>query len=298
MSYVATYCVCCRRTLTDPLSISFGMGPKCRKNHGFDQVDSNADWALVFRALGAVCPAEVYDAVVNAHGVRKGNEPLEIDTTVLDAVKATRVLVHRLAVALDARDTSEQVIRYVAAISALGRLHLARCLVRGFMKRRDFRQAFDLRLVDVVRVYEADVPGMQPVPTADRKTSSFTIAAKYDSQLVSQLRNLPERSFDRETKNWSVPASFEAFLQAALKIAGMDLVASEKGAAIGRKLAEPSAPAHEWWDEPCRDDELTIWGDRETGAMVRYAIDGEPVTRPGLVKLPAVFYGHRLGAAS
>lgn len=297
MSYVATYCVCCRRTLTDPLSISFGMGPKCRKNHGFDQVDSNADWALVFRSLGAVCPAEVYDVVVNAHGVRKGFEPLEIDTSVLDAVKATRVLVHRLAVALDARDTSEQVIRYVAAISALGRLHLARCLVRGFMKRRDFRQAFDLRLVDVVRVFEADVPGLPPVPAAERKTTAFNIAAKYDAQLVDSLRNLPERSFDRETKNWIVPGSCEPELQTALKQAAMDLVASEKGAAIGRKLQEPAAPAHEWWDEPCRPDQLIIWGNRETGEMVRYAIDGEPQSRPGLVKLPAAFYGHRAVAS-
>jgi len=35
---LATHCICCGRPLLDALSVEIGIGPKCRKNTGYDQV--------------------------------------------------------------------------------------------------------------------------------------------------------------------------------------------------------------------------------------------------------------------
>lgn len=35
---LATHCACCRKELVDAKSVEIGMGPVCRKNHGYDAV--------------------------------------------------------------------------------------------------------------------------------------------------------------------------------------------------------------------------------------------------------------------
>lgn len=302
MSYVATNCACCGRTLTDETSISYGMGPVCRRGHGFDQIDAEADWGAALGALGAACPSDLYDVIVAAHGVRVGHEEKEIDTTVKDVVKAARALVHRLAVAIQANDTAENVRRYVVALSLLGRRTLARALVRGWMRRRDYRSAFSLTLVDVERVLKpidlALTGGV--VPSDDeRETLSFTVRSSYDYQVVDAIRSLPYslRTYDRETKTWRVEGSAAAALSCALSnVESIDLLASKKSTVTCKVLADDCEPPQEWWDAGIPADDRTCWVNRASGELVRYAIFGEPTHRPGLERVPPQFFNRTLRA--
>lgn len=42
---LATRCAVCHRALRDALSVEIGMGPDCRKNHGYDEVEDASDEA-------------------------------------------------------------------------------------------------------------------------------------------------------------------------------------------------------------------------------------------------------------
>ena len=44
---LATVCACCARPLVDAVSVNTGMGPTCRKKHGFNQATDEATRALV-----------------------------------------------------------------------------------------------------------------------------------------------------------------------------------------------------------------------------------------------------------
>lgn len=45
---LATHC-CCGRPLLDAVSVEAGIGPDCRKKHGFDEAQTAPDWAAVAR---------------------------------------------------------------------------------------------------------------------------------------------------------------------------------------------------------------------------------------------------------
>ena len=121
MAMVATKCACCGQKLTDPLSQEAGMGPKCRKDAGYDAPDGETSWAHAFAALGADCPDEVYAvafAVRMTHGDAEG---------VLGARKLAQALVKRIALARIGLlpDNLHARIDYVRALSALGFRKLA-----------------------------------------------------------------------------------------------------------------------------------------------------------------------------
>lgn len=40
---LATTCICCGRPLVDAVSVTYGIGPECRKKHGFNQKCSDED---------------------------------------------------------------------------------------------------------------------------------------------------------------------------------------------------------------------------------------------------------------
>lgn len=56
---VATRCACCNRELVDAESVERGMGPWCRKKHGYGAAEGYADWAGVDRALAGTPALEV-----------------------------------------------------------------------------------------------------------------------------------------------------------------------------------------------------------------------------------------------
>lgn len=116
MAMVATRCACCGQSLSDPLSQESGMGPKCRKDAGYDAPDASTSWAHAFAALGASCPDEVYAAALS---VRKTHGDAE---GLIGARKLAAVLVKRIALArIDlVGDKLSVRIDYVRALSALG----------------------------------------------------------------------------------------------------------------------------------------------------------------------------------
>lgn len=282
---VATNCVCCGRVLTDETSIASGMGPVCRKHAKFDEQEVPADWGKALGALGTICPADVYEAVAAAHGVRKGHGEF-IDTTMADTIKACRAIVHALAVALATQAPREMVVRYLLALTALGRPTLARHLILGFMKRREFRAAYPLRMVDVTA---SEMP----------EGKVFTVRCqRFDWDSINAMRALPyeSRRFDKVAKAWRVTRLDAAQVFGVIKATNPDLIAGAKGAVAGKALPVTAEPTREWWADACREADRVCWVSRETGELVRYALPGEPVTRPGMEKVPAAFFGHTLAA--
>lgn len=88
---VATSCACCSRPLVDSVSVETGVGPVCRKRHGFNDAQTSPNWAKASSFVSGISEAE---------GQRK----------------AANVLVHHIAV----DQTGEHVGRMVCALFALG----------------------------------------------------------------------------------------------------------------------------------------------------------------------------------
>ncbi len=79
---IAVNCACCARPLLDSVSVETGMGPVCRKKHGFNTPDSEVELLSVVATLAAILPGEVYLSVVG--GVSTARE-------------AANKIVHRIA---------------------------------------------------------------------------------------------------------------------------------------------------------------------------------------------------------
>lgn len=96
---VATACACCGKELVDAVSVETGVGPECRRRHGYASAQGAADWEAFRAAAGADVARFMPDgsAAEDARGI------------------ANRV-VH--AIALD--QTGDAVVRWTRALSALG----------------------------------------------------------------------------------------------------------------------------------------------------------------------------------
>lgn len=101
---VATFCACCARPLVDATSVETGVGPECRKKHGFDKPDVEVELVAAC-ALAATLPADVYAEVAGAASTRE----------------ACNRLVHRIAVEQDGANVNA----YTNAVRALGFVRLA-----------------------------------------------------------------------------------------------------------------------------------------------------------------------------
>jgi hypothetical protein len=100
---VATGCACCGKDLVDAESVEAGMGPWCRKNHGYGKASLPADWDAAKKALGEVEFAQVF---------ARADLGMGLDDT---ARRAANILVHRIACLAPGN-----INRRVIALSALG----------------------------------------------------------------------------------------------------------------------------------------------------------------------------------
>lgn len=108
---LATHCACCSRPLVDAVSVEAGVGPECRKKHGYGEAQSDPEWIAAHRALGLL-PGFDVESIVPGWGA--------------DARRVCNVLVHRVAVEQD----GSAVTTYVNAIAALGFTKLAERVAR------------------------------------------------------------------------------------------------------------------------------------------------------------------------
>lgn len=93
-----TFCACCSRPLVDATSVEVGVGPECRKRHGFAAAEGPADWAAVNAAVASL---QLGAGWVAASG---------------DQRKAANVLTAHIA----ADHASDDVGPAIAALAALG----------------------------------------------------------------------------------------------------------------------------------------------------------------------------------
>lgn len=128
---VASNCGCCGAVLTDALSQELGIGPVCRKTHGYDarDIDTHTDWTETLAALGESCPEEVYAIAIHSRNLREDCDGLKGGRALAN------VLVRRLALARSGMVSDSIGVRcsYVAALSALGFRKLAERVARSGM---------------------------------------------------------------------------------------------------------------------------------------------------------------------
>ena len=106
---LATRCACCSRPLCDAISVETGVGPECRRKHGFNGAQGEPDWTAAMLALdGVIAVAEVNPTMTPRESVN--------------------VLVHRVACRSTAR-VDGFVVALTAAIKALGFVTLANKIV-------------------------------------------------------------------------------------------------------------------------------------------------------------------------
>lgn len=112
---LATHCACCGRALLDATSVEAGIGPECRRKHGYGEAQGEPDWTLAFEVLGP------------EHGLLFGADGRLGDATPLgaawcvDARRAANLLVHFFACSSDA----DERVRLMCGIAALGYRTLA-----------------------------------------------------------------------------------------------------------------------------------------------------------------------------
>jgi len=80
---LATNCACCGKELVDADSVEAGMGPVCRKRHGYAKPDAAPDWV----AVGAALPPELRQVVLD----------LEYGFDADDPRRVANRIVHRIA---------------------------------------------------------------------------------------------------------------------------------------------------------------------------------------------------------
>ncbi len=299
-TFIASRCVCCGRRLTDELSIQCGMGPVCRKGHGFEKRDAESDWGSALLALGANAPADLYDAIVDAYGVlaMKGVPPYSLGftaesyTSFKDASKAVKFITQRLSTAIERGLDKEQIVRCIAAVNELGYVRLARVFAKGFRRRRDFRERYDIQSIDIVRTHTID--------------EQYLVSSTYNTTFLDQLRakvDYSKRAFNRITKEYTITCT-KAVLLDIVKHSGFTFVSGitpkfdvdggppqngDEFVRFNKKfIIEPPCPPRLWEPEGAEEDRC--WWVNEHGEAVRVVIPGEPTHRPGMEKVGPLFF--------
>ena len=176
---LATHCAACGRPLLDADSVEAGLGPECRKRHGFAKADAEPDWAAVRLHLNLVGE----DADVAA--------PLPLgDLETAEAVwrlggVETRRFANRLVsrIAIARAEGSSLLPKSIAAVGALGYHRLARVIVERLTTAT-------IELVDGVLSVEAPFNETFLAESRKMPTRRWDGARKRTTFDVGQLRSV------------------------------------------------------------------------------------------------------------
>jgi hypothetical protein len=113
---LATSCACCSKPLLDADSVETGVGPECRRKHGYTKAQGIADWAGVIAVLAASDLWSNTSLVTTVQRAQSDN----------DARKASNALVHYIA----AQQTGADVLVAVNCVRLLGYTTLADRMVK------------------------------------------------------------------------------------------------------------------------------------------------------------------------
>jgi hypothetical protein len=186
---LATQCACCGRPLVDAASIEAGMGPICRKQHGYAAAQVAPDWKSVLSETdGALSVSEILGF---RHEAATELNLLEASWLLggLETRRVANALVHRIAVDQD----GPQVLQLTNAIRALGFTKLADRIAH--------------RLAKIVITVEGDALFVE-APFSDAKVEAF--------------RKVPGRSRDKDRGRYGAdrfPLTSKRSLFTALKSA-------------------------------------------------------------------------------
>ncbi len=175
---LATHCACCSRALVDSVSVETGVGPECRKIHGYAEAQQEPDWTMVLEATdGLVAVSEISTVPFEAW------EPLW-RLGGLETRRVANLLVHRIAM----QQGGPEVMQLTLAIRALGFVKLADRIGR--------------RLARVV---------------VEVEDGQLLVRAPFDVGAVNIMRSVPGRRWHKAEKMNSFPLSSRRELYEALK---------------------------------------------------------------------------------
>jgi len=178
--FLATRCVCCGNPLTDAKSVEFGIGPICRKKHGFDGATGEPDFEVARFEL-----AQAYDA---SDAATRENGKLETVATRIasgDARGACNAAVYHIAAQPQSREAS----RLVAVVAALGFDRLARVIAS--------------RQLGAI--------------TVEKSEAEFVVRSPFSTRFNEELRSVPGAYWHKKTKTRRVPLRQRAGLWRALR---------------------------------------------------------------------------------
>lgn len=177
---LATYCACCARPLVDAVSVEAGVGPECRKRHGYSAAQAEPDWAEVLRLSdNLVAVREIFP-----YGSPEASEAAW-RLGGLETRRVANLFVYRIALAQDGPDA----LRLAAVVRALGFQRLAARVEERLVK---------------VRIELAGDEYIVRAPYSE--TFNMRLGERRDS-----------RRWDAENKAWRIKAPFRGFLFNALK---------------------------------------------------------------------------------
>jgi len=190
---LATRCACCSRPLCDAVSVEAGVGPECRKRHGFNEAQGEPDWTAAMVALdGVIAVAEVNPTMT----------PRE----------AVNLLTHRIACRSSAR-VDNFVLAMTAAIRALGFVTLANKVVEHGAGKVEVHAVEGQRLAVTTPYSEAFVSALKAARVGarwDKPNKVWTVPA--DSAARKALWSALRGSFGgallvTDTGTTTVPAA-------------------------------------------------------------------------------------------
>lgn len=172
---LASHCACCARPLVDAVSVETGVGPDCRKTHGFASAQGEPDWDAVLRETdGIVAMAELLGpkfapgmATSDVRGVVAAMEGAW-RLGGLETRRVANLLVHRIA----CRQEGEDVLAMTNAVRALGFSKLADRIVARLASIR-----------------------------IERVGGRIVVRAPYSETSVAAFRAVPGRRFEKEGKD-------------------------------------------------------------------------------------------------
>lgn len=182
---LATHCASCGRPLVDSVSVNTGMGPDCRKRHGYGQAEHEPDWAAVIVSLSR--HPELQEEASEAQAADSSTRLMRSDQAELRerAQAFANKLVHRIA----CDQQGPHVVRMTEALHALGFSQLAE------------------------RIGER----LAPIKVVLVDGNRLEVRTPYSEEALPIMRAVPGRQWDKGAKANLYPYTSKGALYAALK---------------------------------------------------------------------------------
>jgi len=186
-------CACCGKALKDGISIKYGIGPECRKIHGFEDSQKEADWrklkplATLFFRQAEICDIVGVDLKA-AVAKQKAN----------DIVK---VLLRFVAVFGDNSEKFNECVKAIEGIAAAGWDTLAKRMVKRYAQ---------VRISEGTNEFVADGKTI--------KYDTFEVETPFSYEFVGAMKSMKAR-FQKVGRRayWQVNAKKKAELWDVLK---------------------------------------------------------------------------------